>query len=86
MVSDKRITADFTGGDVIRDGGVLVLREIADRLGIVDQLAQAIKDTRHQSYVRHDSKDLFAQRIYQIDCGYEDSPTTRMTPRAERSN
>ncbi len=73
MVSDKRVTADFTGGDVSTDGGVLVLREIADRLGIVDNLARAIKDTRHQSYVRHDSKDLFAQRIYQIACGYEDA-------------
>ena len=51
MVSDKRVTADFTGGDVRSDGGVLVLREIADSLGIVDKLARAIKDTRHQSYV-----------------------------------
>jgi hypothetical protein len=73
MVSAKRVTADFTGGEVSTDGGVLVLREIADRLGIVDKLARAIKDTRHQSYVRHDSKALFAQRIYQIACGYEDA-------------
>jgi len=73
MVSDKRLTADFTGGDVSTDGGVLVLREIANRLGIVDQLAGAIRDTRHQSYVRHDSKDLFAQRIYQVACGYDDA-------------
>ena len=73
MVSDKRVTADFTGGDVSSDGGVLVLREIADRLGIVDKLARAIRDTRHQSYVRHDSKNLFAQRIFQIACGYEDA-------------
>ena len=73
MVSGKRVTADFTGGDVSSDGGVLVLREIADRLGIVDQLSRAIRDSRHQSYVRHDSKHLFAQRVYQIACGYEDA-------------
>ena len=47
MVSGKRVTADFTGGDVSSDGGVLVLREIADRLGIVDQLARS--DQGHPS-------------------------------------
>jgi len=73
MVSAKRVTADFTGGDVISDGGVLVLREIADRLGIVDQLSRSIVDNRHQSYVRHEVKALLMQRILQISCGYEDA-------------
>lgn len=72
-ISHKKVTADFTGGDVSSDGGVLVVREIADKLGIIDDLAQALTDTRHQSYVRHDHKSLLAQRIYQIVCGYEDA-------------
>jgi len=73
MISGKKVTADFTGGDVSSDGGVLVLREITDSIGIIDQLAEAITDTRHQSYVLHDNKTLLTQRILQIACGYEDA-------------
>jgi hypothetical protein len=72
-ISGKKVTADFTGGDVTSDAGVLVLREIADRIGIIEQLADAITDTRHQSYVQHAIKDLLTQRIFQITCGYEDA-------------
>ena len=72
-ISGKRVTADFTGGDVTSDGGVLLLREVADKIGIIDQLTDAITDNRHQSYVRHDVKSLLTQRIMQIGCGYEDA-------------
>lgn len=72
-ISGKKVTADFTGGQVTSDGGVLLLREIANRLGIVDQLAEVIRDTRHPSYVRHEVKRLLMQRILQIACGYEDA-------------
>ena len=73
MISGKKVTADFTGGDVSSDGGVLALREITDSIGIIDRLAEAITDFRHQSYVLHDNKTLLKQRILQIVCGYEDA-------------
>ena len=72
-ISGKKVTADFTGGDVTSDAGVLVLREIAGKIGIIEQLTDAITDIRHQSYVRHDIKELLTQRIFQIACGYEDA-------------
>ena len=72
-ISGKHVTADFTGGDVTSDGGVLLLRELADRMGIVDRLAAVILDTRHPSYTRHDITTLLSQRILQIACGYEDA-------------
>jgi hypothetical protein len=73
MISGKKVTADFTGGEVSSDGGVLVLREIVERIGIIDKFSEAIKDTRHQSYISHDMKMLLTQRILQIACGYEDA-------------
>jgi hypothetical protein len=73
MISGKSVTADFSGGDVTSDAGVLVLREVADRTGIIDHLADAITDHRHQSYVRHDLKNLLQQRVLSIACGYEDA-------------
>lgn len=73
MISGKTVTADFTGGDVTSDGGLLLLRELADRMGIVNRLAAVIPDTRHQSYVDHNIATLLNQRILQIACGYEDA-------------
>jgi len=40
----KKVTADFTGGDVTSDFKVLVIRETASEIGIIEQLAQAIHD------------------------------------------
>ena len=72
-ISGKKVTADFTGGDVTSDFGVLVMREVADKIGIIEQLTQAIHDERHQSYVKHEVIELLMQRIFQIICGYEDA-------------
>lgn len=72
-ISGKRVTADFTGGAVTSDAGVLVMRETANRIGIIEQLASAIHDKRHQGYVKHEINELLMQRIFQIICGYEDA-------------
>ena len=72
-ISGKRVTADFSGGEVTSDAGVLALREVPDRIGIIDQFTDAITDNRHQSYVRHAMKTLLQQRVLQIACGYEDA-------------
>ncbi len=72
-ISGKKLTAAFTGGDVTSDGGVLIMRELIDRTGIIDRLTDVIRDTRHPSYIRHGFKPLLTQRILQIACGYEDA-------------
>jgi len=72
-ISGKKVTADFTGGDVTSDIGVMAMRETANRIGIIEQLAQAIHDDRHQSYVKHEIIELLTQRVFQIACGYEDA-------------
>ncbi len=79
-ISGKKVTADFTGGDVTRDVGVLVMRETTNRIGIIEQLAKAIHDERHQSYVKHEIIRLLTQRIFQIICGYEDANDLRIDP------
>ena len=49
------------------------MRELVNRTGIVNRFADMIPDIRHPSYIRHDFKTLFTQRILQIACGYEDA-------------
>lgn len=79
----KRIQADFTGGAVTSDGGVLFLRKLDKRLGVIDRYSSCLFDLRHQSYVDHSYKEMLAQRIFQIALGYEDcndSATLREDP------
>ncbi len=45
----------------------------ANKIGIIEQLAYAIHDERHQSYVKHELTELLMQRIFQIICGYDDA-------------
>ena len=72
-VCSKKITAVFDDHRVTSDAGVLFLREVEQRIGVIDALTDAIVDSRHPSYVRHEVWDMNAQRVFQIALGYEDA-------------
>lgn len=72
-VSGKHVALDFNGGNITGDAGVLLLSEIEGQTGLIDSLAGCIEDSRRSYSVAHSINDLFAQRIYQIACGYEDA-------------
>jgi hypothetical protein len=67
------IRGEFDGGLMSTDIGPLLLREVDRQVGLTQRLADAIEDRRHPSYVKHSLRDLLAQRLYQIACGYEDA-------------
>lgn len=69
----KRVEGAFDGGTLTSDSGALLLREVEQRMGIIDRIASALTDHRHQSYVAHSLIDLLKQRVFQIACGYEDT-------------
>jgi hypothetical protein len=71
-VAGHTLRADFEGGALSSDFGVLLLRGIDRQIGLTARLAAAIHDTRHPSYIDHPLRDLLAQRIYQIASGYAD--------------
>jgi hypothetical protein len=66
------IEADFSGGDLSSDGGLLLLRQVDRHLGLSRAAAAAIPDPRDPERIRHDLRDLLAQRLYGLCCGYED--------------
>ena len=66
------IEADFSGGDLSSDGGLLLLRQVDAHLGLSRAAAAAIPDPRDPERVRHSLRDLLAQRLYGLCCGYED--------------
>jgi hypothetical protein len=73
QVKGMRIQAAFDEPEVSSDAGALLLREVAEANGIIDQMAAEIRDPRAQAYVRHTLKSLLSQRVIQICQGYEDA-------------
>jgi hypothetical protein len=68
----KHVVADFQGGRLTSDAGALLLRELANRLGLFDALDAAIPDPRHPLFLVHDQKSMLAQRVIAIALGDED--------------
>ena len=68
----RLIEADFSGGDLSSDGGLLLLRQVDRHLGLSRAAAAAIPDPRDPERIRHCLRDLLAQRLYGLCCGYED--------------
>ena len=67
-----RIEANFEGGALSSDGGLMLLREVDRRIGLSKAVAGALHDPRNQDMIVHEMRDLVAQRLYALCCGYED--------------
>src|SRR3989339_1625605 len=68
----RKVVADFKGGDVTSDGGVLLLRQVDRRLGLTRRLSEILRDGRSKGHCDHDQLRLLRQRIYALALGYED--------------
>ena len=88
-----RIALDFDGGALSSDAGLIVLRELDERLGLTRDLEGLLEDSRDSRYVQHSSAEMTRQRLYQIAAGYEDAvdanllrkdPTLRLLVHPER--
>src|SRR5437868_8188467 len=67
------LCADFSGGQITSDAGLLPLRSFDQRHRLTSDWAARLSDPRQDDRVRHDSLALLRQRIYQIVAGYEDA-------------
>lgn len=68
----RKVTADFSGGHLSSDGGLLFIREVENRRGILGRLARCFSDVRLQCLVEHSVEELVRQRIGALALGYED--------------
>ena len=55
------------------DGGVLLLKAADRRYGLIGCLAGCLRDERQAGQVDHSLKELPAQRVFSIACGYPDA-------------
>jgi len=71
-VGRRVVQAAFDGGDIVSDGGVMLVREVDRRLGLTKAAAGAFSDHRRAASVQHSVHDMVAQRVYAMCCGWED--------------
>jgi len=68
----RKIQADFNGGQLTSDAGAALLREVDQRIGLIDAMAACIEDPRDPAKITHDLRTMLAQRVLAIAMGYED--------------
>ena len=69
----KKVEVSFHDDHISSDGGVLLLREVEQETGLLQDIASVLKDERDQRYVEHSVETMLRQRVFQIACGYEDA-------------
>jgi len=68
----RKIQANFNGGQLTSDAGAALLREVDQRIGLIDAIAACIPDPRDPARITHDIRTMLAQRVFAIAMGYED--------------
>ena len=79
-VSGKTIVAKFDGGLLSSDGGIMVLREVEQRLRVADRMAACIEDPRAPDQITHTLADIIRFRLLMIAAGYEDGNDAHSLP------
>lgn len=68
----RRVEISFDGGDVSSDGGLLLLRKLERRLGLIQAVAEVLADPRDPERIKHRLGDMLRQRVFGLVQGYED--------------
>jgi hypothetical protein len=55
------------------DGGAVLLKAAERRFGLITSMSACLCDPRQAGKVDHSLRDLFAQRVFSIACGYADA-------------
>ena len=66
------LKVDFQGSRVTSDGGLILVRELDERLGFGDLIAQHLTDSRRGKNTQLSMADLLRQSVYSRIAGYED--------------
>ena len=72
-LEDKAVLVDFDGGRLSSDGGLVLLNDPDDQIGLTRDLAAVLRDPRDPRRVNFTLHDLRKQRVLHIAAGYEDA-------------
>ena len=71
-LNQRTIMADFEGGHISSDGGLILVKQLDEHYGLSAQIAGCFTDNRHPSYVEHPIQMQVAQCLYGLVQGYPD--------------
>ena len=57
----SKLTASFDGGSITSDGGLLLVREFDERIGLSERFSKLIPDPRDLRFILHDQDVLIRQ-------------------------
>jgi hypothetical protein len=69
---NSSLRVDFQGSRVTSDGGLILVRELDERLGFSELIAQHLTDSRRGKNTQLPLADLLRQSVYSRLAGYED--------------
>ena len=80
LESNKQIKINFNGGDLSSDGGLLLIKEFAAKIGLIKLINRLFKTHNHTNCRTHTDPDNLMQMIYQIISAYfEDDCADELT-------
>ena len=69
---DRPLATQFDLVNGSSDGGAVLLKAADARLGLIEELARCVRDSRMPGKVDHEVSELLSQRIFGLACGYAD--------------
>src|SRR6202011_1980580 len=69
---NSSLRVDFQGARVTSDGGLILVRELDERLGLSELMDRHLSDSRRGKNIQLPLADLLRQSIYSRLAGYED--------------
>jgi hypothetical protein len=69
----KPVVGQFDQREGSSDGGALLLKAADRRYGLLSELTACLQDKRQAGKVDHSLRELLAQRVFSIACGYPDA-------------
>ena len=83
---NSSLRVDFQGSRVTSDGGLILVRELEERLGMGALIEQHLTDTRRGRNTQFPLADLLRQSVYSRLAGYEDvNDAERVSARSDLS-
>ena len=72
FATSKPVFVEPCPAQMSSDGGLLAFRQLDQQIGLTEQVAAALNDPRHPSYVDHSFLEMLRMRVYGILADYPD--------------
>ena len=72
LTFNRLLKVDFQGSHVTSDGGLILVRELDERLGLGELIDHHLGDSRHGLNTQLPLADLLRRSVYSRLAGYED--------------